>query len=87
MLSAYRAQPLIRACLDHPFSLTMGYLGFVGPADPLEHPVIGYDGTRTEYIREFTGSHPPKPPAWQGSKAYLADLPGDTILVRLHCHA
>lgn len=30
---------------------------------------------------------PPKPAVWQGSEAYVADLPGDTILVRLHCHA
>jgi hypothetical protein len=120
MLSAYRAQPLIRAYLDHPFSLNLGYLGFVGPAGPHEHPVIGYDGTRAEYIRELTRSHPPdtdvltsdgwwleggshavhascdpgscphdppKPTVWRGSEAYLADLPGDTILVRLRCHA
>ncbi|MFF4761560.1 hypothetical protein [Streptomyces sp. NPDC001292] len=98
----------------------MGYLGFVGPADPLEHPVIGYEGSRAEYIREFTGPHPPntdvltldgwwleggthavhatcnpsscphdppKPTPRQGSEAYLADLPGDTIIVRLHCHS
>ncbi|MFC9398060.1 hypothetical protein ACFTWS_33605 [Streptomyces sp. NPDC057027] len=120
MLAAYRNQPLIKAYLDHPHSLNMGYLGFVGPNDPEEHPVIGYEGTRAEYVREFTGSGPentdvltedgwwlekdtnavhascePKscphdPPdlsEWQGSEAYLADRPGDTILVRLHCHA
>lgn len=28
----------------------------------------------------------PVPSAWQGSEAYLADPPGDTILVRLYCH-
>ncbi|MER5866663.1 hypothetical protein [Kitasatospora sp. NPDC002040] len=120
MLSAYRDQPLIKAYLDHPFSLNMGYLGFVGPDDPLEHPVIGFDGTRAAYIRGLTASNPqstdvltvdgwwlegdvnavhascdpdscphdpPTPAVWNGSEAYLANLPGDTILVRLHCHA
>ncbi|MFE5547562.1 hypothetical protein ACFQ71_27590 [Streptomyces sp. NPDC056534] len=120
MLAAYRDQPLIKAYLDHPHSLNMGYLGFVGSMAPSEHPVIGYEGTRAEYVREFTASGPPitdvltadgwwvegrtnavhascepescphDPPdlsTWQDSEAYLADLPGDTILVRLHCHA
>ncbi|MFB7356046.1 hypothetical protein [Streptomyces gardneri] len=120
MLAAYRGQPLIKAYLDHPFSLGMGYLGFVGSIGPEEHPVIGYVGTRAEYIREFTASEPPstdvltedgwwledginaihascdpdscphdspKPPVWQGREAYLANLPGDTIVIRLRCHA
>ncbi|MFE4535269.1 hypothetical protein ACFRKB_09330 [Streptomyces scopuliridis] len=120
MLSAYRAQPLIGAYLDHPFSLDRGYLGFLGPRDPEEHPVISYDGTRAAYIRDLTWSNPPdtdvltldgwwleggtnavhafcepdlcrhdppRPTVWPGSEAYLAGLPGDTILVRLHCHA
>ncbi|MFF9347863.1 hypothetical protein [Streptomyces sp. NPDC014734] len=120
MLAAYRAQPLIGAYLDHPFSLDMGYLGFLGPHDPEEHPVIGYAGTRAAYIRDFTGANPPdtdvltpdgwwleggthavhafcepalcphvpsRPAVWPGSEAYLADLPGDTVLVRLHCHS
>lgn len=121
MLAAYRNQPLIKAYLDHPHSLDMGYLGFTGSLGPEEHPVIGYAGTRAEYIREFTGSGPEntdvlteegwwwekatnhavhafcepescphQPPdfsMWQGSEAYLAERPGDTILVRLHCHA
>ncbi|MCX4779979.1 hypothetical protein [Streptomyces sp. NBC_01264] len=29
----------------------------------------------------------PLPGAWPGSEPYLASLPGDTILVRLRCHA
>ncbi|MEU6234341.1 hypothetical protein [Kitasatospora sp. NPDC047058] len=29
----------------------------------------------------------PGPAVWPGSEAYLAALPGDTILVRLRCHA
>ncbi|GEB62040.1 hypothetical protein GCM10017674_79590 [Streptomyces gardneri] len=29
----------------------------------------------------------PGPAVWPGSEAYLATLPGDTILVRLRCHA
>ncbi|MGW5125250.1 hypothetical protein ACWEQ7_14570 [Streptomyces sp. NPDC004069] len=119
MFSAYLAQPLIGAYLDHPFSLGMGYLGFLG-GDPLEHPVISYDGTRAAYIRDLTSTNPrdtdvltldgwwleggfnavhafcepdlcphdpPTPTVWPGSEAYVADLPGDTILVRLHCHA
>jgi hypothetical protein len=122
MFSAYRAQPLIKAYLDHPFSLNTGYLGFIGDSDPLEHPVIGYAGTRAEYIREHTSTRSantdvltldgwwlevyehgmqaihafcdpdlcphdaPRPAVWPDSEAYLADLPGDTILVRVHCH-
>jgi hypothetical protein len=120
MLAAYQAQPLIAAYLNHPFSLGLGYLGFLGPHHPREHPVIGYEGTRDEYVREFTWPHqmntdvltvdgwwvedgtyavhascdpdlcphdPPVPPVWRGSEAFLASLPGDTILVRLRCHA
>lgn len=120
MLTAYRAQPLIGAYLDHPFSLNFGSLYFLGPSDPLEHPVIGYDGTRAAYIRDLTSPHTvntdvltldgwwledgthavhascepglcphdaPTPTVWPGSEAYVAGLPGDTILVRLHCHA
>ncbi|MEU5077014.1 hypothetical protein AB0G76_36520 [Streptomyces asoensis] len=122
MIAAYRAQPLIKAYLDHPFRLSMGYLGFIGGSDPMEHPVMGYRGTRAEYIREYTWTgtqntdvltldgwwlepykqgvdavhafcepelcpHKPEVPAvWPGSEAYLADLPGDTIIVRVHCH-
>jgi hypothetical protein len=120
MLAAYRAQPLIGAYLGHPFSLDLGYLGFIGPHDPQEHPVISYDGTRAAYIRDLTSLHardtdvltldgwwleggtnavhatcepalcphePPKPSVWPGGEAYLADLPGNTILARLRCHA
>ncbi|WP_151770596.1 hypothetical protein [Streptomyces abyssomicinicus] len=121
MLAAYRNQPLIKAYLDHPFSLGLGHLQFVGPSGPLEHPVMGFEGTRAEYIGKLTASgppctdvltedgwwlergadavhafcepdtcphDPPEPPAWHGGEAaYLADLPGDTILVRLRCHA
>ncbi|MFE9311186.1 hypothetical protein ACIQCF_28030 [Streptomyces sp. NPDC088353] len=120
MLSAYRAQPLIGAYLDHPFSLGMGYLRFLGSCDPQEHPVISYGGTRAAYIRDLTSSDPPgtdvltldgwwleggtnavhafcepdlcrhdapKLTVWPGSHANLAGLPGNTILVRLHCHA
>ncbi|WLQ61493.1 hypothetical protein [Streptomyces poriferorum] len=114
MGAAYRAQPLIAAYLDHPFSLNRGFLG--------EHPVIGYSGTRAEYIQQSSswqphntdvltldgwwmevfehgtfGMHafcapehcrhtPPDPISWPGSEAYLAQLPGETLLVRLHCH-
>jgi hypothetical protein len=116
MVAAYRAQPLIRAYLDHPWSLGRGY-----PGSPFhsEHPVIGYTGTRADYIRQLSRGlpaatdvltadgwwresdgnavhascdpescphHPPEPTVWPGSEAYLAQLPGDTILVRLHCH-
>ncbi|MDX2854222.1 hypothetical protein PV342_38540 [Streptomyces sp. PA03-3a] len=119
MLAAYRAQPLIAAYLDHPFSLRMGFLAFFGHDDPEEHPVIGYQGTRAEYIGRFTSPDPMETdvltvdgwwleggsyvvhaschpdhcphdrpePVWPGSEAYLAGLPGDTILVRLRCHA
>ncbi|MFJ8980351.1 hypothetical protein [Streptomyces sp. NPDC102282] len=59
MISAYRAQPLIEAYLDHPFSLGLGYLGFIGPHEPDEHPVISYDGSRAAYIQEFTSSTRP----------------------------
>lgn len=122
MFAAYRGQPLIKAYLDHPFSLGMGYLGFLGDSDPSEHPVIGYKGTRAEYIRDFTSTRTPNtdvltldgwwlevyehgmeavhafcepelcphdpalPAVWPGSEAYLANLPGDTIIVRVHCH-
>ena len=121
MFSAYRSQPLIGAYLDHPFSLGMGYLGFLGDSDPSEHPVIGYEGTRAAYIQDHTWPapntdvltldgwwlqmyergiaavhafcepglcphDPPLPAVWPGSDAYLADLPGDTVLVRVHCH-
>lgn len=122
MFSAYRAQPLIKAYLDHPHSLGLGFLGFLGDTDPSEHPVIGYAGTRAEYIRDTTWPttpntdvltadgwwlevyersteavhascepglcphDPPLPAVWPGSEPYLADLPGDTILVRVHCH-
>ncbi|MEU5243316.1 hypothetical protein AB0G81_04205 [Streptomyces asoensis] len=122
MFAAYRGQPLIGAYLDHPFSLGMGYLGFVGADDPVEHPVIGYGGTRAEYIREHTWTRKPNtdvltvdgwwleaygngveavhafcepelcphdpalPAVWPGSEAYLAELPGDTIVVRVRCH-
>lgn len=122
MFAAYRSQPLIEAYLDHPFSLDLGYLGFLGDSDPMEHPVIAYAGTRAEYIRDITWPIPPntdvltldgwwlemfqdglrathadcepglcphdspQPAVWPGSEAYLAELPGDTILVRVHCH-
>lgn len=122
MFSAYRSQPLIGAYLDHPFSLGWGYRGFVYDPDPPEHPVIGYAGTRAEYIRDHTWTRtpntdvltldgwwlemyehgiaavhafcepelcrhdPPLPAVWPGSEAYVADLPGDTVLVRVHCH-
>ncbi|MGW7207117.1 hypothetical protein [Streptomyces sp. NPDC054837] len=122
MFAAYRGQPLIKAYLDHPFSLDMGYLGFLGDTDPSEHPVIGYKGTRAEYIRDLTSTRtsntdvltldgwwlevyehgievvhafcepelcphdPALPAAWPGSEAYLANLPGDTIIVRVHGH-
>ncbi|MFD9500976.1 hypothetical protein [Streptomyces sp. NPDC060035] len=122
MFFAYRAQPLIGAYLDHPFSLDLGYLGFLGDSDPSEHPVIGYEGTRAAYIRDHTWTEPaktdvltldgwwlevyehgmeavhafcepelclhdpPLPAVWPGSEAYLAGLPGDAILVRVHCH-
>ena len=117
MVAAYRAQPLIGAYLDHPWSLGLGY-----PGSPFnaEHPVIGYAGSRDDYIRRYSRSRfpvhtdvltvdgwwregdgscvhapcdpescphrPPEPAGWPGSEAYLAHLPGDTILVRLHCH-
>ncbi|MFE9859169.1 hypothetical protein [Streptomyces sp. NPDC005780] len=28
----------------------------------------------------------PLPDVWPGSEAYLANLPGETVLVRVHCH-
>jgi hypothetical protein len=125
MFSAYRAQPLIEAYLDHPFSLGLWYEGFLGDTEPREHPVIGYEGTRAEYVRYLTSTKIPNtdvltvdgwwleglegyehgmaavhafcepascphdsplPAKWPGSEAYLANLPGDTILVRVHCH-
>ncbi|MFJ3632974.1 hypothetical protein [Streptomyces sp. NPDC090112] len=117
LFTAYRAQPLVTAYLDHPHSLGGGRLGFPGPA---EHPVIGYDGDREDYVRERTYPYgrdtdvltpdgwwresdgtalhascdpglcphdPPGPAVWPGSEAYLAALPGETLLVRLRCHA
>ncbi|MFG2281236.1 hypothetical protein ACGFNQ_21400 [Streptomyces asoensis] len=33
-----------------------GHLGFMGGSDRVEHPVIGYGGTHTEYIRDHTSS-------------------------------
>ncbi|MFF8837474.1 hypothetical protein [Streptomyces sp. NPDC015130] len=117
MFAAYEAQPLIQAYLGHPHSLGYGRLGF---PDPREHPVIGYEGDRAAYLREFADPRRPDtnvltldgwwwekgggalhgscdpdrcphefpgPAVWPGSEAYLATLPGDTILVRLHCHA
>ncbi|WP_369776336.1 hypothetical protein [Streptomyces sp. R33] len=116
MFAAYRAQPVIQAFLDHPFSFGMGFLGFPFSS---EHPVINYDGDREAYVREFAERYPsdtdvvtldgwwvegqnsalhatcdpalcphepPGPTEWPGSEAYLASLPGDTILVRLRCH-
>ncbi len=50
---------MIKAYLDHPFSLDTGYPGLVGSIGPEEHPVIGYEGTRAECIREFTDSESP----------------------------
>ncbi|GJF34987.1 hypothetical protein KNE206_76870 [Kitasatospora sp. NE20-6] len=51
MFAAYRAQPLIRAYRDHPFGHGPSWLSF---PDPYENPLVGYPGTRDEYIREFT---------------------------------
>lgn len=48
MFAAYREQPLIRAYLDHPFSLGQGFLGYPHPS---EHPVIGFRGDRADYLR------------------------------------
>ncbi|NUS58497.1 MAG: hypothetical protein HOV66_27140, partial [Streptomycetaceae bacterium] len=52
-VAAYRAQPLISAFLDHPFSLGMGWLGYPSPS---EHPLIGFTGTRSEYVAGTTSS-------------------------------
>ncbi|MFG2951940.1 hypothetical protein [Streptomyces adustus] len=51
MLAAYRAQPLIKAFIHHPWSLNLGY-----PDTPIhaEHPVIGFRGSRADYIRELS---------------------------------
>lgn len=117
LLVAYREQPLISAFLDHPFSLGGGWLQ---GSSPWEHPVIGFTGTRSEYVARMTSSivnfdtdvvtpdgwwvesgmepihaacespsacpHTFQPTPWPGTTAYLAGLPGDTVVVRLHCH-
>lgn len=117
MVAAYRAQPLIKAYLDHPWSLG---LGFPGAPFHTEHPVIGFSRSRADYIREFSWKRPPDtdvltvdgwwlegdgrsavhascdpqscphdppgPAVWPGSEAYLSQLPGATIVVRVHCH-
>jgi hypothetical protein len=117
LIAAYRKQPLISAFLDHPFSLGGGRL--VG-SSPREHPLIGFTGTRSEYVARMTSSvvdfdtdvvtpdgwwvesgrepihaicespatcpHTFQPASWPGTRAYLAGLPGDTVIVRLHCH-
>lgn len=51
MLAAYRAQPLIKAYIHHPWSLWLGY-----PDSPIsrEHPIIGFRGSRADYIREYS---------------------------------
>ena len=51
MVAAYQAQPLIKAYIDHPWSLGLGH-----PDPPFytEHPVIGFRGSRADYIREFS---------------------------------
>jgi hypothetical protein len=56
MVAAYHAQPLISAYLDHPWSLG---LGFPGSPFHTEHPVIGYAGSRTDYISQFSRALPP----------------------------
>ncbi|MFI2352922.1 hypothetical protein ACH492_39300 [Streptomyces sp. NPDC019443] len=48
MFAAYREQPLIKAYLDHPFSLGLGELYF---PNPTEHPVIAFEGDRADYLR------------------------------------
>ncbi|MGA4541439.1 hypothetical protein ACPA54_15765 [Uniformispora flossi] len=117
LMAAYREQPLISAFLDHPFSLGRGSLGY---PSPWEHPVIGFTGTRSEYVARMTSSivgfdtdvvtpdgwwvesgmqpihaecespsacpHTFAPTPWPGTNAYLAGLPDDTVIVRLHCH-
>ncbi|QIY66607.1 hypothetical protein HEP85_40480 [Streptomyces sp. RPA4-2] len=51
MLAAYRAQPLIKAYIHHSWSLWLGY-----PDSPIsrEHPIIGFRGSRADYIREYS---------------------------------
>ncbi|MER5908134.1 hypothetical protein ABT150_50420 [Streptomyces mirabilis] len=56
MVAAYRAQPLIKAYLDHPWSLG---LGFPGSPFHTEHPVIGFSRSRADYIRELSWKPPP----------------------------
>ncbi|WP_328392386.1 hypothetical protein OHS70_00345 [Streptomyces sp. NBC_00390] len=48
MFAAYREQPVIKAYLDHPFSLGQGLLLL---PDPREHPVIAFEGNRADYVR------------------------------------
>ena len=116
MLAAYHAQPLVRAFLDHPLSLALGY-----PHFPVlsEHPVMHCRSGRAACIAELTPSRPPntdvltvdgwwiesdgsavhafcdpehcphewsRPAGWSGSEPYLAALPGDVVVVRVHGH-
>jgi hypothetical protein len=55
MVAAYRAQPLIKAYLDHPWSLG---LGFPGSPFHTEHPVIGFSRSRADYVRATSVSSP-----------------------------
>ncbi|MFD4547865.1 hypothetical protein ACFVXW_14305 [Streptomyces sp. NPDC058251] len=54
-LAAYRNQPLIKAYMEHPFSLGLGFPDFPFLS---EHPVIRYPGDRDAYIRELSWSTP-----------------------------
>ncbi|MFE9882235.1 hypothetical protein [Streptomyces sp. NPDC005784] len=47
MLAAYRTQPLIKAYIHHPWSLGLGSIR-------AEHPIIGFRGSRADFIREFS---------------------------------
>jgi hypothetical protein len=116
MFAAYRRQPLIEALLDHPHSGPSGFLGF---PHPREHPVIGFQGSREDFVApddprpaRRLGHHVLTPDGWwyeprgqvvhgscdphacphqepdlgEDTDGYLASLPADMVLVRLHCH-